>query len=168
MASRFADHRAQVAGAVVGIVFGVTLCWSGMASPVVIRQALLFERSYLFLFFASAVFTAAVGLRVLKRVQTRALITGDAIGWKPEPPERRHVVGAALFGIGWGVADACPAPIATQLGQGIAWSIFTMTGVVIGVRYFLRRQAVETEPAADASATPSPVTLAPSAEPARS
>jgi uncharacterized protein len=149
MGERSTSQRSRVAGALVGIVFGITLCWSGMASPVVIRQALLFQKSYLFLFFASAVLTAFVGLRVLKRVQSRALITGDRIGWKPDPPERRHVVGAALFGIGWGVADACPAPIATQLGQGIGWAVFTMTGVILGVRYFLRRQAVETEPATD-------------------
>jgi uncharacterized protein len=166
MADR-SGNRSRAAGAVIGIVFGITLCWSGMTSPVVIRQALLFERSYLFLFFASAVVTAAVGLRVLKRVQTRAVITGAPIAWKPERPERRHVVGAALFGLGWGVADACPAPIATQLGQGIVWSIFTITGVIIGIRYFLRREAVETEPAVETAARPGPVALTPSAEPAR-
>jgi uncharacterized membrane protein YedE/YeeE len=151
MSEQATGQRSRVAGAVIGIVFGITLCWSGMASPVVIRQALLLEKSYLFLFFASAVLTSFIGLRVLKRVQSRALITGDRIAWSPEPPERRHVVGAALFGLGWGVADACPAPIATQLGQGIGWAIFTMTGVVLGVRWYLRRQAVETEPATDSS-----------------
>jgi uncharacterized membrane protein YedE/YeeE len=165
MTHRTSDTRSQLAGAAIGIVFGVTLCWSGMASPVVIRQALLLERSYLFLFFASAVITSFVGLRVLRRVQAKAVITGEPIGWKPERPERRHVVGALVFGLGWGVADACPGPIAAQLGQGIAWSIFTVTGVVIGVRWFLRREAVETEPPTDLA--PAPAVLAPSAEPAR-
>lgn len=33
----------------------------------VIRQALLFQRSYLFLFFASAVLTAGLGLAALRR-----------------------------------------------------------------------------------------------------
>jgi uncharacterized membrane protein YedE/YeeE len=156
-------NRSRVAGALIGLVFGVTLCWSGMSSPVVIRQALLLERSYLFLFFASAVLTAFVGLRVLRRVQSRALLSSEPIGWTPERPERRHVTGALLFGIGWGVADACPAPIATHLGQGIAWSLFTMAGVVIGVRMFLRQSAVDTEPAAD---TPEPEKARLSAQPA--
>ncbi|MEA2271622.1 MAG: uncharacterized protein QOI98_330 [Solirubrobacteraceae bacterium] len=156
--------RTRVAGAAIGIVFGITLCWSGMSSPNVIRQALLFERSYLFLFFASAVFTAAVGLQVLRRVQTRAALTGGPLTWTPESPARRHVVGAALFGIGWGVADACPGPIATQVGQGIAWSLFTMAGTVAGVYLFLRRGARETEPAVDTSAETMP--LRPSVEPA--
>ena len=50
-------------GAVIGIVFGIVISWSGMASPEVIRHALLFEQSYLFLMFASAVATASLGLR---------------------------------------------------------------------------------------------------------
>jgi hypothetical protein len=53
---------ARVAGLSVGLVFGVVLSWSGLMSPDVIRQALLFESSYLFLLFASAVLVAAVGL----------------------------------------------------------------------------------------------------------
>jgi uncharacterized membrane protein YedE/YeeE len=62
---------------------------------------------------------------------------------------RRHIVGSIMFGIGWGVADACPGPIATQLGQGIAWGLWTLAGVVIGVAVFLHRKQAETEPATD-------------------
>jgi hypothetical protein len=47
------------------------------------------------------------------------------------------------------VADACPGPIATQVGQGITWGLWTLAGVVIGVLIFLRRQQPDTEPASD-------------------
>jgi hypothetical protein len=30
-------------------------------------------------------------------------------------------VGSVVFGVGWGVVDACPGPIANQLGQGAWW-----------------------------------------------
>ena len=66
--------RSRIAGAAIGLVFGITLCWSGMSSPDVIRGALLFEHSYLFLFFASAVGTAALGLALLRRRERRALL----------------------------------------------------------------------------------------------
>ncbi|MCW2994432.1 MAG: hypothetical protein JWQ18_1927 [Conexibacter sp.] len=62
---------------------------------------------------------------------------------------RRHLTGSLLFGIGWGVADACPGPIAAQLGQGIPWALFTLAGAAAGVWLFLRRGARETEPASD-------------------
>jgi uncharacterized protein len=131
------------------VVFGVMLCWSGMSSPVVIRQALLFERSYLFLMFASAVATALIGTQILRRCKARALFTGEPVGWSAEPVARCHIVGSVIFGLGWGITDACPGPIAAQVGQGIAWSLFTTTGVVFGVWLFMRRGARETEPATD-------------------
>ena len=55
------------------------------------------------------------------------------MAWAPEAPRRRHVVGSLIFGVGWAVADACPGPIATQVGQGVLWSLFTITGVVAGI-----------------------------------
>jgi len=133
--------RGLAAAALIGAIFGVTLCWSGMSDPSVIRGALLFEDSYLFLMFASAVATAAIGLQILRR-QRGVRFTG-------ERPERRHVVGSVLFGAGWGLANVCPGPVATQVGMGIAWGFVTMAGVVAGVYVFLRRGAQETEPATD-------------------
>jgi uncharacterized membrane protein YedE/YeeE len=155
--------RSLLAGAAVGVVFGVTLSWSGMASPVVIRHALLFEQAYLFLMFASAVGTAALGLWLLGRRERRAALTGERLTYVRERPERRHIAGSLLFGIGWAVADACPGPIAAQLGQGMAWAAFTFVGMLGGVWLFLRRGAEETEPASDGphpGRTPEPAAAA--------
>jgi uncharacterized membrane protein YedE/YeeE len=129
----------RLAGFVVGLVFGVTLSWTGMSDPDVIRGALLFQESYLFLFFASAVLTATAGVWLLRRRRGRALLTGERIDWRSTPVQRRHVVGSVLFGTGWALADACPGPIAAQLGQGIAWSLCTIVGVIAGIWLFLRR-----------------------------
>jgi uncharacterized protein len=129
---------ARAAAVVIGIVFGVVLTWSGMSNPNVLRSGLLFESSYLVLFFGAAVTTAGVGLALLRRANTRALITREPVTWTPIAPQRRHVTGSILFGIGWGVANVCPGPIATQLGQGIAWSLFTTVGLVIGITLFMR------------------------------
>jgi uncharacterized protein len=131
----------RLAAAVVGVVFGVTLCWTGMSSPVVLRDGLLFHKPYLFLFFGAAVVTAFLGLRVLRAAGARALLTGEPVAGEPVRPERRHVVGALLFGVGWAVADACPGPIATQLGQGVWWSLATIAGLTVGLRAATRRTA---------------------------
>jgi uncharacterized membrane protein YedE/YeeE len=130
----------RVAAAIIGVVFGVVLSWSGMTSPAIIREGLLFQSSYLFLFFAGAMLTATVGLRILKVRAPRALLTGETVQWEVVKPERRHIVGSAVFGIGWGISGACPAPIATQLGQGIPWGIPLTIGLVAGVLLFGRLQ----------------------------
>ena len=150
-----------MAGGLIGIVFGVTLSWTAMADPSVIREALLFERAYLFLFFASAVATAAIGLRLGARWQQRAVLTGEPVGWTPERPHRRHIAGSVLFGVGWAVSGACPGPIAAQIGQGVPWAIFTMVGAVGGVYLFLRSGRRETEPAADHAPAPAVYTQSP-------
>jgi uncharacterized membrane protein YedE/YeeE len=142
----------RVAGAALGVVFGFVLCWSAMVDPDVIRGALLLEQSYLFLFFGSAVAVAAVGVELLRRRQARALLSGAPVDWPRERPQRRHVVGSLVFGVGWGVANACPGPVAAQLGQGMAWSLPILAGIVIGVWLFQRGGARETESAADRSA----------------
>ena len=115
-------------GFLVGVVFGVTLCWTGMSSPNVIRDALLFKDSYLFLFFISALVTAFVGLRVLKVLQARAVLTGEPIAWTPVAPERRLdwrafflfglVVGAIAFTLIAGGPDF----------HGYGWLTDTFTG----------------------------------------
>jgi uncharacterized protein len=133
--------RPRLASALVGLVFGAVLAWSGMASPDVLREGLLLEDSYLYLFFLSALGTAFVGLRLLNRRRRRALVTGEPITCPVQQPERRHVAGGAIFGLGWGIAAVCPGPIAVQLGQGIPWSLAIGTGLVLGIWLFLRREA---------------------------
>jgi len=128
----------RVAGFAVGVVFGVTLSWTGMSSPEVIREALLFQDPYLYLMFASGLLTAAIGIRLLRARRVRALLTGEQISWSVEPPQPRHIWGSLLFGVGWAISGACPGPIAAQLGQGIGWALFTTAGVVVGIALFLR------------------------------
>jgi len=135
----------RLAGLVVGIVFGVTLSWTGMSSPEVLREALLLDNAYLYLFFASAVATSTLGLWLLRRARVRALLTGEPVAWARETPRRNHVVGSVIFGVGWAVADACPGPIATQVGQGVLWSLFTITGVVAGMVLAQRASASAAE-----------------------
>jgi uncharacterized membrane protein YedE/YeeE len=131
----------RAAAFAVGAVFGLTLSWSGMTNPDVLRDGLLFRDAYLMLFFASALATSFVGLRVLKALQARALLTGEPLAWSTVRPQRRHVIGSLLFGAGWAVAAACPGPIAAQLGQGVPWSLATACGLVLGVWLFGRRAA---------------------------
>lgn len=120
-----------------------------MSDPDVIRGALLLEQAYLFLFFASVVLVAAVGNELLRRGRPRALLAATPVGFSRQRPQRRHVVGSAVFGVGWALADACPGPVATQIGQGIPWAAATLAGLVLGVALFQRAGNGETEPAAD-------------------
>jgi uncharacterized membrane protein YedE/YeeE len=124
----------------LGVVFGFMLCWSTLARPDAIREMLLFEDWYLYGMFPLAVGTGFVGVRLLRRAGVRAVFTGTPIAWSRPETERRHIIGSVLFGLGWAVADACPGPIAAQVGRGLAWSLCTAFGMFAGIALIFRRE----------------------------
>ena len=127
-----------------GAVFGFAISWGQFTNPDRLREMLLLQDPYLYVMMATAVTIGFVGARLLRKRRARALMTGTPIAWTTTRPERRHVVGAAIFGVGWAITDSCPAPIAGQLAQGVAWSLFTIAGVMLGMALFFRRARVTT------------------------
>jgi hypothetical protein len=134
-----------VVAVLFGSVFGFMLSWGQFTSPDRIRDMLLLEDLYLYEMMFTAIVIGFIGIRLLRRFHARALIGGDLVGWVTERPARHHLGGAFLFGLGWAVTDACPAPIAGQLAQGVWWSVATMAGVFVGIELYLRRQEREAE-----------------------
>jgi uncharacterized membrane protein YedE/YeeE len=123
-----------------GAVFGLLISWGQFTDPDRIRDMLLLDDAYLYLMMASAIAVGTVGGRLLARQRARALLTGEPVALERSRPERRHVIGAAVFGLGWAVADTCPGPVAAQISQGVWWSVFTIAGIVLGVLGYLRWQ----------------------------
>ncbi len=40
--------------------------------------------------------------------------------------------GAAVFGLGWGLAGTCPGPAIIQVGEGHLIALFTVGGILLG------------------------------------
>ena len=132
--------RVRIASVLLGVGFGFLISWGQFNDPDRIRDMLLLCDPYMWEMFALAVALAFVALRLLRRARARSLLTGAPVSWTAARPERRHVVGAAIFGVGWAVSDVCPGPVAAQVGQGIAWSLPLLAGIVLGILLYLRRQ----------------------------
>jgi uncharacterized membrane protein YedE/YeeE len=129
----------RVAVTLLGVCFGFLLCWAGAMQPEQIRRMLLLQDAYLYLMMFSAMAFGIGGLRLLRRAGATSLLTGERLSWSVEMPRRHHLAGATLFGLGWAVSDACPGPIAGQIGLANPLSIFTAVGVMAGVELYLRR-----------------------------
>ncbi|TMK62346.1 MAG: hypothetical protein E6G53_14190 [Actinobacteria bacterium] len=140
--------RVRIASVLLGACFGFLLSWGDFIDPDRIRDTLLLRDPYMREMCATAVAVAFVALWLLMRARVRSL-----------RPERRHVVGAAIFGVGWAVSDVCPGPVAAQIGQGIAWSVPLLAGVGLGILLSLRREEApaKTQPASRAARAPGPV-----------
>ena len=147
--------RKTAAALIAGLAFGFLISWGQFTDPDRIQQMLLLEDPYLYEMMFSAMAVAFVGGRLLTRRRQRALLTGEPIVLKTEPPRSNHFTGAALFGLGWAVTCSCPAPIAGQLAQGALWSVATVAGVLTGVELYLRSRDVRPNPAPAAGFDPS-------------
>lgn len=123
----------RCASVLLGVAFGFMLSWGRMTSPDAIQDMLLLEDPYLYLMMGSTIAVAYPGVRLVRRIQGRSLLTGEQIDLTQDRPQRQHLVGAAIFGLGWAVSVTCPGPISAQLGQGYAWALVTMVGMVLGI-----------------------------------
>lgn len=109
-----------LAALVAGLAFGVGLVLGGMTQPAVVLGFLdVFGRwnPQLLFLMAAAVMTTWIGYRVVLRRGQPLL---DARFQLPTARriDRRLVAGAAIFGIGWGLAGYCPGPALASLTGG--------------------------------------------------
>lgn len=113
------------AAALCGVLFGVGLALSQMINPDKVLAFLdlfgAWDPSLVLVMGGGAGVTAALFPLVLRRSQPR-LDTRFHLPNRRQP-DVRLVVGAALFGIGWGLAGYCPGPalVALTLGTWEPW-----------------------------------------------
>jgi hypothetical protein len=125
--------KTRAIGLLGGVVFGWVLAWSRLTDPRVIRDMLLLKDAHVFLIMGAAVAVAAIGVRVLKVLAARSLVTGERIAWNVERPRKAHIGGSVLFALGWTVAGTCPGPVAAMVGEGQLAGLPVMAGLLAGV-----------------------------------
>ena len=100
-----------------GLLFGFGLALSGMLDPTRVRGFLDVFGSWdpsLAFVLAGAVVTSFVGVRLARSLRHPAL--AERYEWpRSAAIDTRLVAGAALFGVGWGLAGLCPGPAIADL-----------------------------------------------------
>jgi uncharacterized protein len=106
-----------VLGLLSGLVFGLGLVISGMANPAKVLNFLdpagSWDPSLAFVM-GGAVVVTFVGYRLVWRQQAPALTQSFDVPSSTRI-DRPLVIGAMLFGIGWGIGGFCPGPAWTAL-----------------------------------------------------
>ncbi|WP_457108271.1 DUF6691 family protein [Methylobacterium sp. P5_C11] len=101
----------------VGLLFGLGLLVSGMANPAKVLAFLDVTGRWdpsLALVMAGAVTVSAVGYHVAKRRGRPVFAPRLDIPTRRDL-DARLIAGAAIFGLGWGLAGLCPGPALTIL-----------------------------------------------------
>ena len=142
--------KLRLAALALGILTGFVFAWARLTDPNTFHRMLALDSPRIYLLMGATVAVAFTGARLLRG--RRALLTGETIGWTVTRPTRSHIVGSVLFGIGWGISEACPGPTAAQLGTGRVLALAVAAGVLVGVKLQprLARAAEQATQSADA------------------
>ena len=141
-----------VAG-LAGALFGVGLAVSGMTRPEKVANFLDLAGSWdasLMFVMVGAIGVHLVASRVLRRRPAPAFEERWHLPTRKDL-DAKLVVGAALFGVGWGLGGYCPGPGLVSAGAGSLAALVFVGGMTLGilVEHALARRAAGAKPAGD-------------------
>lgn len=118
-----------------GLVFGLGLILSGMGNPAKVQNFLdVFGRwdPSLGLVMGGAIAVGLVAFTWAKKRKTSVL--GDPMQLPAATViDRQLLTGAALFGIGWGLAGFCPGPAVMNLSTGAGEVLLFVAAMAVGM-----------------------------------
>jgi uncharacterized membrane protein YedE/YeeE len=114
--------RNDLAALFVGAIFGAGLVLSDMVNPARVQAFLdvagRWDPTLMFVMGAALIPSALAYL--VRRKLMRPVLASHFFVPENAAPDRRLLTGAALFGVGWGIAGFCPGPALAGLVLG-AW-----------------------------------------------
>jgi len=130
---------------VVGLIFGLGLCLSGMYEPAKVIGFLDLAGNWdpSLAFVMGGAIVVALPAFLLARRRRDAWVGGAIDLPTAQAIDAPLVVGAGVFGVGWGLAGVCPAPGVVDLGflsPGAAIFVASMAAGMLVYRAAARRR----------------------------
>lgn len=124
-----------------GLLFGAGLGVSRGADPEVVLGFLDFFGDWdprLLAMFGGSLVVYAPMYRLVARARRRPLFAPEFDAPVKAPVDWRLVAGAAIFGVGWGLAGFCPGPGFVTLGVGRIEPVVFMASMLTAMLVFER------------------------------
>ena len=116
----------------VGVLFGIIMTKSEAISWYRIQEMFLFDSFHMYGIIGTAVVAGLLVTTFIKRKQLQT-IEGEQIKLNPKNMSiPRYLLGGTVFGLGWALTGACPGPMYTLLGHGIAAILVVIISSIIG------------------------------------
>lgn len=124
--------RRNLVAVIVGTIFGAGLVLSDMVNPARVQAFLdvagQWDPTLMFVMGAALIPSALAYL--LRRKLAQPVLESRFFIPENAAPDRRLLAGAALFGIGWGIAGFCPGPALAGLVLG-AWQAWLFVAAML-------------------------------------
>ena len=122
----------------LGVLFAIGLALGGMTDPAKVRGFLDFTGSWdpsLMFVMAGGVGVYALFSRLVQPNMDRPVLARDFRLPSLQSVDRRLLLGAAIFGVGWGLGGVCPGPAfaASTVGGlgGLAFIVMMIVGMLL-------------------------------------
>jgi len=135
--------KENVVGLVFGAGFGALIAAANLHEYDTIHAMLGFDELDVYGLMASAVLVAGGLLWWFERREVRTLFNGKLF-LQRSTPQRHHITGGALFGIGWAIAGTCPAPALVMISSGASFGLVALSGIFVGI-YLRDRKSPQSE-----------------------
>jgi uncharacterized membrane protein YedE/YeeE len=114
-----------------GIFFGFGLAYSGMTKQEIVLSFLQLKDLGLVFVIGGAAVVTLFAINLVPKYLKSPLLKGK---FKPRRAtlSRNVIIGAAIFGIGWGISGQCPGSAIASLGTGNFPVIIGITALFIG------------------------------------
>jgi len=125
----------SVVGLIAGIAFGIGLSVSQMTNPQKVLNFLDISANWdgsLALVMLSALSVAAIGFFIAKKLNKPMFAA--RFNWPDKTIiDKRLVIGASLFGIGWGIIGLCPGPAIASLAAPSFELMVFLVSMIMGM-----------------------------------
>jgi len=100
-----------------GLLFGFGLAFGGMAKQEIVLSFLQLTDLGLILLLGASAFVTALIINLVPKILKGPLLGGE-FKKRTRTLNKRTIIGAAIFGIGWGISGQCPGSAWASLGVG--------------------------------------------------
>lgn len=116
----------------IGFFFGIVMYKSEAASWFRIFEMFQFKAFHMYGIIGSAVVLGVICIQLIKRFNLKAF-DGNPINLPPKEGRMySYLFGGIIFGLGWGLAGACPGPMFVLVGAGFPTLIMVIVGALLG------------------------------------
>ena len=116
----------------IGIIFGITMFKSEAASWFRIYEMFRFEAFHMYGIIGSALVLGILMIQIIKRFHIKSFYGETIIFPDKEKGIKNYLIGGIIFGLGWGLAGACPGPIFVLIGAGFFPVVIVFISAVAG------------------------------------